>query len=102
MSEEWVVTHDFPKYLISNKGRIKNHKGKLLKFYEVNGYWKVKLSKEGKEYYPRVNRLVKLSFSYRDDHAEMDVDHIDFDRKNNNLENLRWSQPKRNRGRKNV
>lgn len=99
-NERWVPAHGFPKYSISDTGKTKNSKGKLLKFYEVNGYWKVKLSKDGKEYYPRVNRLVKQTFQPRDDADQMDVDHIDFDKKNNNLNNLRWSTPKRNRSRK--
>ena len=101
-SERWVSAHGFPNYLVSCKGRIKSVKGKLKKFYDVNGYWKVNLYKKGKEYKIRVNRIVKMSFAYRDNADQMDVDHINFDRKDNDLSNLRWSQPKKNRSRKNV
>lgn len=101
-NERWVSAHGFPKYTVSCKGNIKSINGKPKKYYDVNGYWKVNLYKEGKEYKVRVNRLVKMSFANRDDASEMDVDHIDFDKKNNNLTNLRWSTPKRNRSRKNV
>lgn len=100
---KWVRACGVPNYMVSDTGLVKNTKtDKALKFYEVNGYWKVKLWKDGYQHKIRVNRLVKMSFHYREDHSSMDVDHIDFDRKNNNLSNLRWSQPKRNRSRKNV
>jgi hypothetical protein len=53
------------------------------------GYSHVCLSKEGKKCYPTVHRLVALTFIANPNNLPC-IDHIDGDRLNNVVENLRW------------
>lgn len=89
-------------YQISNKGHVKslkryrfNHQGnqevkeKILKPYLCNGYYKVRLQKDGniKRYF--IHRLVANEFlNLREYNRAFQVDHIDNNRLNNNVNNL--------------
>lgn len=74
-------------YKISNKGRVKNKKGELLNSSSSNGYQYIGLNKEGKRKNKCVHRLVAQAFI--DNYSEnLDVNHKDFNRSNNNVENL--------------
>lgn len=44
----------------------------------------------GKKYYRRINRLVAITFIPNPDNLEI-ADHIDKDRKNNCVSNIRWT-----------
>lgn len=59
------------------------------------GYLHVCLSKEHKTWYPTVHRLVALAFIPNPDNKPC-IDHIDGDKLNNRLENLRWCTVKEN------
>jgi hypothetical protein len=101
-NEEWKVNADFPNYEISSHGRIRRLKDSVkLKPYTVNGYNKVKLvNKYGARRAVRIHRLQMLTFEPIENAFLFDVDHIDFDPKNNVLTNLRWLKAKKNRVRK--
>ena len=77
-------------YKISNKGNIKNKKGKLLKPWITNiNYLKVRLYKDkvAKDFY--LHRLVALNFLAPINGKNV-VNHIDSNPNNNSANNLEW------------
>lgn len=80
-------------YQISDKGRVKSLKrGKELIMTSVNtthGYLRVKLLKDKKEYPFTIHRLVGLAFLPIIE-GKNEINHIDGNKKNNNLSNLEW------------
>lgn len=84
-------------YFVSNKGRVRNTYGRILKPTLVrNTTLMVSLSKRGKRKLYSVRRLVMQSFSTNIaellelDPDSFEVDLIDGDPLNNSVENLRW------------
>lgn len=97
-------------YQVSNFGRVKSldrmtngpngclipKPGKIIKQRPTKwGYMKVKLSKKSVFKHPTVHRLVAIHFIPNPENKPQ-VNHIDCDRKNNNLINLEWCTPKEN------
>ena len=81
----------FEDYLISKTGEV--YSTKTDKFFNPSrtkdGYLKVALRGNGKSYYFRVHKLVAMT--YLDNPSNLtEVNHKDFDRTNNCLENLEW------------
>lgn len=91
MREEWKEIKGFPKYSVSNLGKIKNNEtGKILKPYRVGG--------AGNQYpavdlYPKkhikVHRIVALHFIPNPENKR-EVNHKDGDHFNSSAENLEW------------
>ena len=96
MEEIWKVVDNFPNYEISNMGRIKSKKHGILKPQEtVHGYLSIILyskQKFGETLIKsaRIHRLVLHAFNPIENEDEMQVNHIDYNRKNNKLSNLEW------------
>ena len=98
--EVWKPIADFPKYLVSNYGRvysISSHK--LIAISKVirsspRPYYAVRLEKNKKQKSFYVHRLVAAAFCENDMPEEKTVvDHIDNDPLNNMSSNLRWVTP---------
>jgi len=92
----WKKIDDYD-YSININGEVRNNKtGKILKgWINRKGYYKVGLSKNDKRKIFTIHRLLYKYF--KDDYQEeLDIDHIDKNRKNNNLENLRMVNNQQN------
>ena len=81
---------DYPNYLIYDDGRVysKNKNIFMKTRLDIHGYHKVNLY-NGKKKTFRIHRLVALH--YLDSvEGKNQIDHIDRDKSNNNVSNLRW------------
>lgn len=87
----------FGKYEVSNYGNVRNSRtGKMLKLItDRYGYNIVCLFECGRRYYPKVHRLVALAFIENPSDKPF-IDHIDGNKTNNVVSNLRWVTPKEN------
>ena len=84
-------------YQISNLGRIKNLKtGRIIKpDKEEKGYCRLTVKMYGKKKHFAVHRLVAIAFIPNPENKPQ-VDHIDFNKSNNKVNNLRWCSNKEN------
>ena len=96
--EFFLPVDGYDNYFISNHGNIKNSKtNKIMKQKTAkNGYKRIGLSKNGNVKYFLIHRLVSIAFLENPDEKPK-VDHIDENKTNNNVKNLRWSTPKENK-----
>lgn len=86
-------------YQVSNLGNVKSLKygrEKILKGYKnYKGYLTVKLLKNKKSKIYLIHRLVAICF-LPNNFGNVEIDHINTDRTDNRLENLRWVTHKEN------
>ena len=82
-------------YQVSNQGEIYSLKKnkKLFTRVHTKGYLEVELFKNGKGKIFKVHRLVALAFL---GNSDLQVNHIDGNKKNNCVDNLEWVTPKEN------
>lgn len=79
----------------NNRGTQQVNERILHKRTDKDGYFAVCLSKDGKHYGKRVNRLVADAFIPNPENHPV-VNHIDEDKQNNNVSNLEWCTVKHN------
>ena len=85
----WVTITDFPNYEVSDAGEVRNViTGNVLKGRLSNGYHYVLLCPGKKNM--KISRLVAMHFIENPENKPI-VDHIDRDRTNNHVNNLRWA-----------
>lgn len=89
--EIWKPISNLPGYSVSNEGRVrKDSTGQIMVLSKNGGYCRITISKH-------VHRLVADAFLEKPvDDAKCWVDHIDGNRSNNNVSNLRWVTPSEN------
>lgn len=99
MKEIWKDIPNYEgKYQVSNLGRVRNiqKENYILKFSnDGKGYQKVKLCNNGKCKSFRVHRLVAQVFIPNPNNLP-EINHIDYNRLNNNINNLEWCDRKYN------
>lgn len=91
MNEIWKDIKGYEGlYQISNLGRVRNKKGRILKqSFDGVGYYKIKLCNNCHEKTILIHRLVATNFLANPNNYKC-VDHINTIRTDNRLENLRW------------
>ena len=108
MKEKWKDIKDYKGlYQVSNLGRVKSlykwdvnkrkyiKKSKILKLNIRNGYYTVQLTKNKKRLSKQVHRLVGETFLKKEKNKNI-INHKDFNRLNNNVNNLEWCTQKEN------
>ena len=90
--EEFKPINDFPDYYISNCGRAYSVKSKRMigSLNKKLGYITVSLSQGKKTKTTYIHALVMEHFGPEKPDDEFEIDHIDKNKENNNISNLRW------------
>ena len=108
MIEEWKTIIGYENdYLISSFGNvksIKHNKERLLKkSINTKGYYIISLCKNGKSKSFQIHQLVAINFlNHIPNGLNMVVNHIDLNKKNNNLSNLEIVSNRENSNRKHL
>lgn len=101
MEEKIIDIPGFDGYKISNLGYVISYKNKTPKTLTIssypNGYKFVTLSKNRKSKGYLLHRLVLMSFCPVEGMENLQVNHKDFNRANNRLDNLEWTTTQENR-----
>jgi hypothetical protein len=101
-NEEWKEIEGFKDYFVSDYGRVANFNYRntgdriLLKpFITKFGYEQIDLIRDGKRVKKYIHRLVAEAF-LPNPKNKPEVDHIDTNRRNNIVDNLRWTTREEN------
>lgn len=94
---EYRKIKDYENYEVSENGDVRNLKtGRIMKLYLQQGYYRVSLIKcKNVKKSEAVHRLVAIAFIPNIDNKPI-IDHINQNKTDNNISNLRWSTYKEN------
>jgi hypothetical protein len=89
---EWKPIENYPNYEISNCGMVLSHNtGNIMKpWLSRKGYECIQLSNNGKAKSYLIHRLVAHAFIPNPENKR-EIDHIDRNKTNNHVSNLRWA-----------
>ena len=93
--ENWCTIEKYPSYAVSDMGRVKRMAGRgreervLAPAKNKDGYMHISLSDADGKHTMQISRLVAKAFISNIDNLPQ-VDHIDWNRCNNTVTNLRW------------
>lgn len=94
---EWRVVPSFPQYEVNNIGEIRNLNGKLRCPSDNGaGYTRITVKDNKKWRTLYIHRAVLEAFNPILNSSNFDINHKDFNRSNNKLENLEWLSHKEN------
>ena len=90
--EQWRLIDGYDNYEISSHGRVRNNKtGRIMKIQkDIKGYQLIGLFKEKELKFHYVHRLVAFAFLEKKE-DEIEVDHLDHNKANKMVNNLRWT-----------
>ena len=91
----WKVIKDFESYEISDTGLIRRNKDQIIKPFDNKGYLRIRLYNNCKGKNFLVHRLVAIYFISNPENKDQ-VNHKDFNRTNNHIDNLEWVTSKEN------
>jgi hypothetical protein len=92
ISNEWKLIGGIADCFVNKSGKVSNSNGKILKAMPIGrrGYLAVRICRDRKTKILYVHRLVAESFIPNPLNKPV-VNHIDGDKKNNDVSNLEWS-----------
>ena len=90
--EQWRLIDGYDNYEISSHGRVRNNKTcKIMTIrLKQDGYHGIRLSKDNKKKDFLIHRLIGFAFLDKKE-EDTDIDHIDHNKVNNMVNNLRWT-----------
>jgi len=102
--EIWKEIKGFNNYEVSNYGNVRNFKTKYILKQSFNqSYTCVGLSKKGVTNIKYIHKLVAIAFlNHVPCGHKLVVNHIDFDKRNNNLDNLEIITQRENANKKHI
>ncbi len=96
MTETYKNIEGFENYSVSDYGNVRNNKtGIILKGRDKHGYFQVVLMKNKRRHDKVIHKLVAAAFLLNPESKEL-VDHIDNNKHNNKLINLRFATSQEN------
>lgn len=95
MKVEWKAVPGYENYQVSNSGLVRGRSGKILSPSDSRGYQVLRLSKNAVKQGFSVHSLVLLAFVGPRPQGSV-IMHLDHDKKNNHLNNLRYGTQREN------
>ena len=88
---EWQTIKSFPLYEITEDGTVRNLAAKnIIRPKPKNGYLEVSLIRDGHRFSKGLHRLIAETFIPNSDAANLEVNHKDGNRQNNQIGNIEW------------